>query len=182
MVVLYENMGHENFGPNVGEPFGILSAQGNEGPLEITRSTGSGNEEEYGEKLTDASNSDANVGAAEQVDIGKEAPGAPDALLTWYRMRFQLPAKPEGLAAPWHLHLEANGNGFIYINGHCLGRYRQAGPQHDFFLPGCWLNYGYGEWNRVAVDLRPIDKGVSLQAVSVAPDASFAVETAAVGQ
>ena len=39
-----------------------------------------------------------------------------------------------------------------------------------------------GEWNRVAIDLRPLDKGVSLQAVSVAPDASFAVETAAVGQ
>jgi len=182
MVVLYENMGHENFGPNVGEPFGILSAQGNDGPLEITRSTGLSKEEEYGEKLTDASNSDANAGAAEQVDIGKETPGAPDALVTWYRMRFQLPEKQEGLAAPWHLHLEANGNGFIYINGHCLGRYRQAGPQHDFFLPGCWLNYGSGEWNRVAVDLRPLDKGVSLQAVSVAPDASFAVETAAVGQ
>jgi hypothetical protein len=34
----------------------------------------------------------------------------------------------------------------------------------------------------VALDLRPVDKGVSLQAVSVAPDPLFAVETAGVGQ
>ena len=109
--------------------------------------------------------------------IGKDAPAAPEALLTWYRMTFELPEQGTGIAAPWHLHLEANGNGFIYVNAHCVGRYWQAGPQHDFFLPGCWLNSGAGKTNCVVLDLRPVNKGVSLQAASVAPDAAFAVET-----
>jgi len=111
------------------------------------------------------------------VSIDRNAPPAPDALLTWYQMKFELPAKPAGISAPWHLHLEANGNGFIYVNGHCIGRYWEAGPQHDFFLPDCWLNFGSGSANGIALDLRPVDKGVSLQAASVVPDASFAVET-----
>jgi hypothetical protein len=34
----------------------------------------------------------------------------------------------------------------------------------------------------VALDLRPVDKGVSLRAVEVAPDAAFAVETLADGK
>ena len=50
---------------------------------------------------------------------------------------------------PWRLHLYATGNGFLYLNGHPLGRYWEAGPQHDFFLPECWLNFGPGQSNQL---------------------------------
>jgi hypothetical protein len=181
MVALYENMGHENFGKTVGEPFGILGVQGTDWPVEITRGTGAGTEEEYGDALTSAGG--RGVDLLNDISIGNDATPAPDALLTWYLMSFKLPAKPTtGVVPPWHLHLEANGNGFIYVNGHCLGRYWQVGPQHDFYLPDSWLNYGTGQINRLALDLRPVDKGVNLQAVTVAPDVTFAVESAAVGQ
>jgi hypothetical protein len=182
LVALYENLGHPNFRPPLGEPFGILSVQGADKaePLELAKGTTFATEPEYGEALTSVDKTMTAGADWKPATIGKEA--APDALLTWYLMSFELPRKGSGILAPWHLHLEANGNGFVYVNGHCLGRYWQAGPQHDFFLPGCWLNLGPGQTNRVALDLRPVDKGVSLRAVEVAPDAAFAVETLADGK
>jgi hypothetical protein len=95
-------------------------------------------------------------------------------LLTWYRMNFQLqPAKP-GVWVPWRLHLEATGNGFLYLNGHVLGRYWEAGPQHDFFLPECWLNFGSSQSNNLTLSLRPLDKGAAIQSAIVEPYAGFA--------
>ena len=96
-----------------------------------------------------------------------------NALLTWYRMTFQLPPTRPGIWVPWRLHLEATGNGFLYLNGHAIGRYWEAGPQHDFFLPECWLAFGGGA-NHLVLSLRPLEKGAGIQAASVAPDAAFA--------
>ncbi|MBU6409461.1 MAG: beta-galactosidase [Verrucomicrobia bacterium] len=87
-------------------------------------------------------------------------------LLTWYRMDFRLPAPETGMA--WRLRLYSAGNGFIYLNGHALGRYWQAGPQHDFYLPECWLNFGETRTNVVAVSLRPLDQGTEIQSAVVA--------------
>ena len=67
------------------------------------------------------------------------------------------------------MHLNATGNGFVYLNGYALGRYWEAGPQHDFFLPECWLNFGPGRTNVVALSLRPLEKGAAIQSASVAP-------------
>jgi hypothetical protein len=170
MVVLYENMGHANFGPELGQPFGILGVQGADMPTEIAKGTTAGTEEEFGDALT------RNPAGDQKSAAMRTTPKMPSSLLTWHAMNFALPEKS---AAPWHVHIEATGNGFIYINGHCLGRYWQAGPQHDFFLPEPLLHLGGN--NSLAIDLRPTDKGEGLQAVSVAPDAGFAVETAASG-
>ena len=82
--------------------------------------------------------------------------------------------KKSGVWVPWHLHLEASGNGFIYVNGRCLGRYWQVGPQHDFYVPESWLNFGPAQTNFIALSLRPMDKGVSVQAASIVPDTAFA--------
>ena len=95
-------------------------------------------------------------------------------LLTWYRMNFALPAPTPGVWVPWHLHLEAKGNGFLYLNGHALGRYWEAGPQHDFFLPECWLNFGAGKSNILALDLRPTEHGAKIEAATVEPYSGFA--------
>jgi hypothetical protein len=108
------------------------------------------------------------------IAIGSEDSSSPKALLTWYRANFDLPAPRQDVWVPWHLHLEAKGDGFIYINGHGIGRYFQAGPQNNFYIPECWLNFGIGQTNVVALSLRPLDKGVGVQALSIAPDAEFA--------
>jgi hypothetical protein len=41
-------------------------------------------------------------------------------------------------------------------------------------LPECWLNFGPGRKNVIALDLRPAGKDVSLQAATVEPLSAFA--------
>jgi hypothetical protein len=94
-------------------------------------------------------------------------PGAAAPLLTWYRMRFSLSSPQPNIWAPWKIHLDAVGNGMLYLNGHALGRYWQAGPQRDFFLPECWLNFDEGKENVMTVCLRPVDGPVALNAATV---------------
>ena len=180
LVALYENMGHANFGAGMGQAVGILGMQGVDRTqsVELAKGTADATEAQYGEQLSLPTNSHAGGGP---VTIGADEVFAPSDLLRWYRAGFKLPDKAPGISAPWHLHIVANGNGFIYVNGHCLGRYWQVGPQHDFFVPDNWLNFGSSGSNVVALDLRPVDKGTSLQALSVAPDPTFAVETAEAG-
>ena len=99
---------------------------------------------------------------------------AAGAMLNWYRMNFTLPAPQAGVWVPWHVRLFASGNGFLYLNGHGLGRYWEAGPQHDFFLPDCWLNTGPGQKNILTLNLRPTDKGAAIQSAVVEPYSQFA--------
>jgi len=93
--------------------------------------------------------------------------------LTWYRMSFKLPATQPGVWVPWLVHLEAEGNGFLYLNSHAIGRYWQAGPQHDFFLPECWLNFGENAANNLTLDLRAVDGRAEIQTAVVEPYAGF---------
>jgi hypothetical protein len=57
----------------------------------------------------------------------------------------------------------------IWLNGQHLGRYWQVGPQTEFFLPECWLNFGSGKKNVLTMCLRPIDRPASLNAIEIAP-------------
>ena len=34
------------------------------------------------------------------------------------------------------------GKGIVFVNGHNLGRYWNAGPQQTLYVPGCWLKKG----------------------------------------
>ena len=90
-----------------------------------------------------------------------------DSLLTWHTFSFALPRQPEGIWFPYHLRLEHCGNGFIYLNGHCIGRCWQKGPQYEYYLPECWLNLG-GE-NHLAVSLRPTADGAEIRKAEVVP-------------
>jgi hypothetical protein len=72
------------------------------------------------------------------------------------------------------VHLEATGNGFLYLNGHAIGRYWQVGPQHDFFLPECWLKFGEDQQNNVTLSLRPVDGSTEISVARVEPYAGFA--------
>jgi hypothetical protein len=97
-----------------------------------------------------------------------------DPLLTWHRMNFSLPSPRADAWVPWKLHLAAAGNGFLYLNGHAIGRYWQAGPQHDFFLPECWLHFGTGQTNHLTLNLRPVDGNAAIQSATIAPYSDFA--------
>ena len=106
---------------------------------------------------------------------GKNSPtDSPEALATWYRMEFELRQPPAGVWAPWRLLLDSSGNGFIYLNGHALGRYWDVGPQREYYLPECWLNFGAGKTNVLALCLRPTEKGAALRAAEVSPYADYA--------
>ncbi len=107
------------------------------------------------------------------MEINSAAPPA-NGLLTWFRMNFQLPPATPGVWVPWHLRLKAAGDGFLYLNGHAIGRYWNAGPQHDFFLPECWLNFGDGTSNQITLNLCPNGQGVAIQSATIEPYADFA--------
>ena len=93
------------------------------------------------------------------------APHGPrDGLLTWYRIEFDLPA---GAAIPWRLLLDASGNGFLWLNGHDIGRHWEIGPQREYYLPECWLNPG-GK-NVLVLGLRQTVHGAMLRAAAVSP-------------
>lgn len=88
-------------------------------------------------------------------------------LLSWYQYSFTLPEQPKNIRYPYHLRLEHSGNGFIYLNGHCIGRCWEKGPQRDYYLPECWLTAG-GE-NVITVSLRPTEKGAQIEVAEVIP-------------
>lgn len=84
-------------------------------------------------------------------------------LLLWHNFSFTLPDKK----VVYELNIEHEGNGFIYLNGHCLGRCWEAGPQKEYYLPECWLNYG-GE-NRIVICMRPGLNGASVRSARLIP-------------
>ncbi|MGD0387554.1 MAG: beta-galactosidase [Tepidisphaeraceae bacterium] len=115
---------------------------------------------------------DSNWETVELPDRASPASGPTN--LSWYRLRFDLPQIDPHVWAPWKLHLQATGNGFIYLNGHALGRYWEVGPQWDFYLPECWLNFGPGSTNVVTLCMRPTKTAPSIQNASVSPYDDFA--------
>jgi hypothetical protein len=89
-------------------------------------------------------------------------------------MNFSLPSPQTGVWVPWRLRLAASGNGFLYLNGYPLGRYWDVGPQHDFFLPECWLHFGDGQTNNITLNLRPAENGAVIKSAIVEPYSDFA--------
>ena len=41
-----------------------------------------------------------------------------------------------------YLDVSTYGKGYIWVNGHNLGRYWNVGPQRRLFCPGVWLREG----------------------------------------
>lgn len=88
-------------------------------------------------------------------------------LITWHSFSFELPERPVNMWYPYHLHLEQSGNGFIYVNGHCIGRCWQEGPQREYYIPECWLNIG-GK-NILTISLRPTEVGSGIKIAEIIP-------------
>jgi hypothetical protein len=100
---------------------------------------------------------------------GEPPKGEVGALASWYRSDFELPAKEAGVWIPWRLLIRASGNGEMFLNGHSIGRYWEVGPQREFFLPECWLNFGKGKRNTLALCLRSTANGAKVEALEVSP-------------
>ena len=100
---------------------------------------------------------------------GVQPKGKQDALFSWYRMEFELPAADPKVWIPWMLRINASGNGEMYLNGHDIGRHFEAGPQREYFLPGCWLFTGPGKRNVLTLGLRQTVNGAVVRAAEVAP-------------
>ena len=99
--------------------------------------------------------------------------GKQDALLTWYRIDFNMPSKTPGAWIPWKAIINASGSGYMWLNGHNIGRHWEEGPQREFYLPECWLNFS-GK-NTLVFGLRQSEKcGALLQGVEIAPYAEDA--------
>lgn len=93
----------------------------------------------------------------------------PDGLFTWYRIEFELPEQETGVWIPWLARINASGNGYMWLNGHNIGRYWEAGPQRDFYLPECWLNFGTKKKNVLVMGLRQTANGAKLNSMEIAP-------------
>ncbi len=100
--------------------------------------------------------------------------GSADALARWYRVEFELTAPAANVWVPWRALVSAAGDGEIFLNGQALGRYWEAGPQREYYLPECWLHFGSGQKNVLTFRLSPVQRGVSLRAVEIAPYADQA--------
>jgi len=100
-----------------------------------------------------------------------------DGLLTWYRLEFDLPNPPENTWIPWLLRINASGNGYMYLNGHNLGRHYELGPQRDYYLPECWLNFGGKKKNVLMLGLRQTSHNAILKAAEIRPYPADFAET-----
>ncbi len=100
---------------------------------------------------------------------GVQLKEGPDGLFTWYRIEFELPKQEAGVWIPWLARINASGNGFMWLNGHNIGRHWEAGPQREFYLPECWLDFGSGKKNVLVMGLRQTANGAKLKAVEIAP-------------
>ena len=94
--------------------------------------------------------------------------GERDGLLTWYRVTFELPKVGMNVWIPWRAIVNACGTGYMWLNGHNIGRYWEEGPQREFYLPDCWLN-ATGT-NTLVLGLRQSEvNGAVLKGIEIAP-------------
>lgn len=120
--VLVESMGRVNYGPLIGERKGLVG--------------GVRHERQFVHGWTVA---------------GLALPALPD-------LAFDGPAADPAAAAAWHrgtleveepadafLGLDGFTKGYVWVNGFCLGRYWDRGPQRTLFLPGTVLRSGANE-------------------------------------
>jgi len=98
-------------------------------------------------------------------------PAAAETLQKWVRTEFEIPTAKPGVWIPWGAIVHASGNGFVYLNGHELGRYYNDGPQRRFYLPEPWLNPGK---NTLTIFLNAAGGEPGLLGLEIAPIADQA--------
>ncbi|MCS7263585.1 MAG: beta-galactosidase [Armatimonadetes bacterium] len=107
-----------------------------------------------------------------RISVGQKPP-AREGSIVWYRAHFAIP-KAEGWNIPWRLVVHATGDGNIWLNGIHIGRYQDQGPQREFYLPECWLDFE--SENLIAIALRSTEGIPTITSLRVEPYDEFAVK------
>lgn len=180
IVLVYENIGHEHGYVPMEELSGVRTAGLSENGKAISRQLNWEVAADMGGVAAGWMRPEFAPGDWEKVvlDTAREIPrkgnnlqpkGHQDALLTWYRLEFELPETPANVWIPWRLVVNSSGNGFMWLNGHDIGRHWEAGPQREFYLPECWLKFGAGQRNVLTLGLRQTVNGAVLNAAEISP-------------
>ena len=129
--ILVEAMGRVNFGVEVHDRKGI------HGPVTLT--AGGGAPQELRGWQVFRLPLDAGMrGALRFETVGSGAAAAPGPAFWRATVRVDEPGDCFLDMRPW-------GKGFVWVNGHNLGRYWNIGPQQTMYVPGPWLKSGDNE-------------------------------------
>lgn len=121
--ILVENLGRINYGAEIpNNTKGIIS------PVLINDFEITGNWQMYSMPLTSVP------------DLQKYTPKNTTGKPVFYTGIFNLDKTGDTF-----LDMSSWGKGIVFINGHHLGRYWNAGPQQTLYVPGCWLTKGKNE-------------------------------------
>ncbi|MDJ1506027.1 beta-galactosidase [Xanthocytophaga agilis] len=121
--ILVENMGRINYGAEIpNNTKGIIS------PVLINDFEITGNWQMYSLPLISVP------------DLQRYPPKNTTGKPTFYTGTFELDKIGDTF-----LDMGSWGKGIVFINGHHLGRYWNAGPQQTLYVPGCWLTKGKNE-------------------------------------
>lgn len=126
--VIVESMGRVNFGPMIGDSKGMTAVRHGE------------------EELRDWAAAPFALDDISQLPWGSEVD--PIHGPVFYRGRFDADAPGDG-----HVALPGFVKGYVWINGFCLGRYWNKGPQQTLYLP--WPLVHTGENEIVVLELHP---------------------------
>jgi beta-galactosidase len=126
--ILVENMGRVNFGPHL-----VDDRKGIVGKVTLAGSKLSG-WENYPLPMADLS-------ALHFSSSSLEGPA-------FLRGQFELSSLGDTF-----LDMRRRGKGYVWLNGHNLGRYWKIGPQQSLFVPSLWLRKGINQV--IVLDLQP---------------------------
>ena len=115
--ILVENMGRTNFGPRM-----VDDRKGIVGSVKLN-----------GQVLTGWEHYTLPMENLERLKFSSAAKGAP----AFYRGEFKLASVGDTF-----LDMRGWGKGYVWVNGHNLGRYWRIGPQQTLYVPAVWLRPG----------------------------------------
>lgn len=142
--IFIEAMGRINYSKLIHDPKGITKSVellSTEGVHEVTY-----NLKDWQVRLFPVSDTGANLKYSAIKD-GDDAPA-------FYRSTFTV-----SKVGDTYLDMSTWGKGFVWINGHNLGRFWQVGPQQTLYVPGCWLKKGKNDI--VVLDITGPSKAVT---------------------
>ena len=74
------------------------------------------------------------------IPITNTQPPSPITQPAYYKAEFSLTKTGDT-----YLDMRTWGKGLVWVNGHCIGRFWEVGPQQTLYIPGCWLKKGKNE-------------------------------------
>jgi beta-galactosidase len=81
----------------------------------------------------------------ESAKIGLDEHSKQTGVPTFYQNHFSIDGIPDNIHAMWRVTFQGLSHGFIWVNGHNLGRYPEVLPIDGLYIPECWLHKGQNE-------------------------------------